>query len=123
MKKINLIIVTIFVLFANSSCDSMLDVSTKHALPQDKIKTVTGCESLIIGVYDQLQDGYYAGRDLICIPDVLGDNTQLAPGATSYSGQYNFKPNYNLDIWEIAYKQIGALKEAIYYLSQLDQTA
>lgn len=123
MKKINIIIVTIFVLFANSSCESMLDVSTKHALPQGKIKTVAGCESLIIGVYDQLQDGYYAGRDLICIPDVLGDNTQLSPGATSYSGQYNFKPNYNLDIWEIAYKQIGALNEAIFYLSQLEQTA
>lgn len=123
MKKINIIIVTFLMLFASSSCDSMLDVSTKHALPQDKIKTVAGCESLIIGVYDQLQDGYYAGRDLICIPDVLGDNTQLSPGATSYSGQFNFKPNFNLDIWEIAYKQIGALNEAIFYLSQMEQTS
>lgn len=122
MKNIKIIFLSIFVLFASSSCDSMLDVSTKHALPQDKIKTAAGCESLIIGVYDMLQDSYYAGRDLICIPDVMGDNTQLSPGATSYSGQYNFKPYYNMDIWESAYRQIGALNEAIFYLSELEQT-
>lgn len=123
MKNIKLIFVSITLLFAASSCDSLLDVSTKHALPQDKIKTVAGCESLIIGVYDQLQDSYYAGRDLICIPDVLGDNCQLSPGATSYIGQYNFQPYYNIDIWESAYKQIGALNEAIYYLSEMEQTS
>lgn len=122
MKNIKLIFVSITLLFAVTSCDSLLDVSTKHALPQDKIKTVAGCESLIIGVYDQLQDSYYAGRDLICIPDVLGDNSQLSPSATSYAGQYNFQPYYNIDIWESAYKQIGALNEAIFYLSELEQT-
>ena len=122
MKKIKLIFLSIMLLFTVTSCDSLLDVSVKHALPQDKIKTVAGCESLIIGVYDQLQDSYYAGRDLICIPDILGDNSQLSPGSTNYTGQYNFQPYYNIDIWESAYKQIGALNEAIFYLSELEQT-
>lgn len=122
MKTINPLYVSIMLLFAITSCDSLLDVSTKHALPQDKIKTVAGCESLIVGVYDLLQDATYAGRDLICVPDVMGDNCQPSPSSTKYSGQYNFQPYYNIDIWESSYKQIGALNEAILYLSELEQT-
>lgn len=122
MKTINLLYVSIMLLFAITSCDSLLDVSTKHALPQDKIKTVAGCESIIVGVYDLLQDATYAGRDLICVPDVMGDNCQPSPSSTKYSGQYNFQPYYNIDIWESSYKQIGALNEAILYLSELEQT-
>ncbi|MEN6618310.1 MAG: RagB/SusD family nutrient uptake outer membrane protein [Rikenellaceae bacterium] len=122
MKTINLLYISIMLLFAITSCDSLLDVSTKHALPQDKIKTVAGCESIIVGVYDLLQDATYAGRDLICVPDVMGDNCQPSPSSTKYSGQYNFQPYYNIDIWESSYKQIGALNEAILYLSELEQT-
>ncbi len=81
-----------------------------------------GCEGLIIGVYDLLQDPYYAGRDLICVPDVMGDNCEPSPSSTKYAGQYNFQPYYNIDIWESAYKQIGALNEAILYLSEMEQT-
>lgn len=121
MKTIKLLTLISLLLVLNS-CDSLLDVDTKHALPQEKIKTVAGCESLIIGVYDLLQDPYYSGRDLICIPDVMGDNCEPSPSSTKYSEQYNFQPYYNMDIWESAYKQIGALNEAILYLSVLEQT-
>lgn len=48
MKTIKLFTL-ISVLLVLNSCDSLLDVDTKHALPQEKIKTVAGCESLIIG--------------------------------------------------------------------------
>lgn len=121
MKTIKLLTLISLLLVLNS-CDSLLDVDTKHALPQEKIKTVAGCESLIIGVYDLLQDPYYSGRDLICIPDVMGDNCEPSPSSTKYSEQYNFQPYYNMDIWESAYKQIGALNEAILYLSELEQS-
>jgi len=121
MKNFKLLI-SISLLFVLNSCDSLLDISTKHALPQDKVKSVEGCEGLIIGVYDLLQDPYYAGRDLICVPDVMGDNCEPSPSSTKYAGQYNFQPYYNIDIWESAYKQIGALNEAILYLSDMEQT-
>jgi len=122
MKTIKLLYISITMLFALTSCDSLLDISTKHALPQESIKTVEGCESLIIGVYDLMQDANYAGRDLICVPDVMGDNLFPSPSSTKYAEQYNFQPYYNIDIWESAYKQIGALNEAILYLSELEQT-
>jgi starch-binding outer membrane protein, SusD/RagB family len=123
MKTIKIFFITALSLVTLSSCNSMLDISTKHALPQDKMKTEAGCKSLIIGVYDMMQDPLFAGRDLICTPDVLGDNCIPSPGATKYIEQYYFQPRYNIDIWESAYKQIESLNESISYLKDLEQTS
>lgn len=103
-------------------CDSILDVDTKHALSQDKVKSEEGCESLIIGVYDDIQSVSFLGRNLICIPDVLADNCKISPGASRYTGQYNFQPYYNIDIWTEAYSQIATLNEAISYASDLSES-
>lgn len=105
-----------------NGCDSILDVETKHALSQDKVNSEEGCESLIIGVYNMMQDVTYLGRDMIAIPDVLADNCKITPGASRYTGQYNFQPYYNMNIWENAYRQIGALNEVISYARQLPVT-
>ena len=122
MKTFKILFITALSLITLSSCNSLLDISTKHALPQDKMKTESGCKSLIIGAYDMMQDPLFAGRDIICTPDVLGDNCWPSPGATKYVEQYYFQPRYNMDIWESAYKQIESLNEALYYLKDMEQT-
>ena len=122
IKYILLSIFSSTLLATSAGCDSLLNVETKHALAQDKIKNEEGCESLIIGVYDMMQRVSFLGRDLICIPDVLADNCKISPGASRYTGQYNFQPYYNIDIWTDAYEQIGALNEAILYIKELPVT-
>lgn len=122
IKYILLSMLASIVLALSSGCDSLLDVEAKHALSQDKVRSEEGCESLIIGVYNMMQKVSYLGRDLICIPDVLADNCKISPGASRYTGQYNFQPYYNMDIWADAYQQIGSLNEAILYAKSLPVT-
>lgn len=122
MKKINIMFIIASLLVGVASCDSLLDVQIQHALSQAKVKTPEGCESLLIGVYDLLQDASYAGRDLIAVPEVMADNAYPSPSSTLYIGHYNFKPYSNIDIWESAYRQIGAVNEALLYLKDMEQT-
>lgn len=49
IKYILLSIFSSTLLATSAGCDSLLNVETKHALAQDKIKNEEGCESLIIG--------------------------------------------------------------------------
>ena len=123
MKTLKNISIVLLLALGLYSCDSLLDVDTKHALPQDQMENEAGARSLIIGVYDLMQEPTYAGRDLLSLPDVLGDNVKLNPGATRYTRQYQFTPYYNIDIWQAAYRQIVSLNEALYYLGKLDETA
>lgn len=121
MKNIRILYISAVAVLLFSSCNSLLDIDTKHAIPQDKIQNESGCQSLIVGVYDLMQDPEYAGRNLLCVPDVLGDNCKPSPGATKFVEQYYFQPNYNIDIWESAYKQIEVLNEAVYFLDKLTE--
>ncbi|MBP5390901.1 MAG: RagB/SusD family nutrient uptake outer membrane protein, partial [Bacteroidales bacterium] len=123
MKTLKNISIILLLAFGFCACDSLLDVETKHALPQDDMENEDGARSLIIGVYDRMQEPTYAGRDFLTLPDVLGDNVKLNPGATRYTRQYQFTPYYNIDIWSDAYRQIVSLNEALYYLGKLEETA
>ncbi len=122
MKTIKYISVILLLTLGLYSCDSLLDVETKHALPQEDMENEDGARSLIIGVYDRMQEPTFAGRDFLTLPDVMGDNVKLNPGATRYTRQYQFTPYYNIDIWDDAYRQIVSLNEALYYLGKLEET-
>ena len=122
MKTLKNISIILLVAFGFCACDSLLDVETKHALPQEEMENEEGARSLIIGVYDRMQEPTYAGRDFLTLPDVMGDNVKLNPGATRYTRQYQFTPYYNIDIWDAAYSQIVSLNEALYYLGKLEET-
>ncbi|MBQ6310203.1 MAG: RagB/SusD family nutrient uptake outer membrane protein [Bacteroidales bacterium] len=122
MKTLKNISIILLLAFSFCACDSLLDVETKHALPQEDMENEDGARSLIIGVYDRMQEPTYAGRDFLTLPDVLGDNVKLNPGATRYTRQYQFTPYYNIDIWSDAYRQIVSLNEALYYLNKLEET-
>lgn len=121
MKTTRLYIFLILIGVLAISCDSLLDIDTKHALPEDKITTVEGAEGMVIGVYDMLQSPTYFGRDMITLPEVLADNVKLSVTASRYKSQYSFQPRAQIDIWTTAYSQIGSLNEAIVNLGKLDQ--
>ncbi len=122
MKNIRFIAACLAVALLAASCDSLLDISTKHALDESRIRTEEGCEGLIVGVYDLMQSPLYTARDLTCLPDVMGDNLQPTPGASRYNRQYNFIPRYHMDIWDAAYEQIESLNEALEILTTLPET-
>jgi len=119
MKTTRLYIYLILIGMLAVSCDSLLDIETKHALPEEKITTVEGAEGMVIGVYDMLQSPTYFGRDMITLPEVLGDNCKLSISASRYKGHYIFQSRSQIDIWTTAYSQIGALNEAIENLGKL----
>lgn len=120
MKTTRLYIFLILIGVLAVSCDSLLDIDTKHALPEEKIATVEGAEGMVIGVYDMLQSPTYFGRDMITLPEVLADNVKLSITASRYKSQYAFQPRAQIDIWTTAYSQIGALNEAIVNLNKLE---
>ncbi|MCF0175660.1 MAG: RagB/SusD family nutrient uptake outer membrane protein [Bacteroidales bacterium] len=123
MKKIIYVGAMAAIACLTASCDSLLDIQTKHAISEEKIVSENGCKGLIIGVYDLMQDVGYTGRDFLCIPEVLGDNCMPTPGSTKYTGYYNFTPRYNISIWSTCYEIMSSLNECLVYLDKLDQTA
>lgn len=123
MKTIRLYIFLILIGTLSVSCDSLLDIDTKHALPQEKTTSVEGAEGMVIAAYDMLQSPTYFGRDMITLPEVLGDNVKLSITASRYKSQYSFQPRAHIDIWETAYSQIGTLNEAIVNLQNLEESS
>ncbi len=123
MKTTRLYIFLILIGVLAVSCDSLLDIDTKHALPEEKITTVEGAEGMVIGVYDMLQSPTYFGRDMITLPEVLGDNVKLSITASRYKSHYIFQSRSQIDIWTTAYSQIGSLNEAIVNLGKLTQSS
>ena len=121
--KIKLYIVGLCSLLLFSGCDSLLDTKSKTLLSQDMIQTESGCESMLIGVYDLLQDAVFYGRDILTIPEVLADNSRLSPVASRYKGQEDNRIGSHLDIWVEAYEIIALLNEAIEYAEALPETA
>lgn len=121
MKKIVYILLLIVMLGFLPCCNSILEVKTKNAVPQEKVVDIEGVKSLIMGVYDLMQEPEFLGRDLILLPDIMGDNCRPAPGASKYLQEYNFTPRHTINIWKRAYKSIGCLNEALYYLSKLEE--
>lgn len=106
----------------STGCDSLLDTKSKHLLPVELVQTEAGCESMLLGVYDLMQNVTYYGRDVIAIPEVLADNTKLSPVATRYKDIADNKVGAHLDIWTESYEMITLLNEVLMYLDQLPET-
>lgn len=105
-----------------TGCDSLLDTKSKHLLPVELVKTESGCEAMLLGVYDLMQNVTYYGRDVLAIPEVLADNTKLSPVATRYKDIADNKVGAHLDIWTESYEMITLLNEVLMYLEQLPET-
>jgi len=108
-KKIIYLPVLIISCLLATSCDSLLDTKSKHLLPVDLVQTESGCESMLLGVYDLMQEVTYYGRDVLAIPEVLADNTKLSPTANRYKDIADNKIGAHLDILTESYEIITLL--------------
>lgn len=106
-----------------TGCDSLLDTKSKHLLPVELVQSESGCESMLLGVYDLMQEVTYYGRDIIAIPEVLADNSKLSPVATRYKDIADNKIGAHLDIWTGSYEMITLLNEVLMYVDKLPETA
>lgn len=123
MKKdrIYIILVLSCLLFV-TGCDKMLETKSQTLLPQDKLQTEAGCEAMLYGVYDLMQETTFYGRDILTVPEVLADNSRLSPVASRYKGQADNRIGSHLDIWVESYEIIALLNEVIEYAEKLPET-
>lgn len=124
MKKdrIYTILVLSCLLFV-TGCDKMLETKSQTLLPQDKLQTEAGCEAMLYGVYDLMQETAFYGRDILTVPEVLADNSRLSPLASRYKGQADNRIGSHLDIWVESYEIIALLNEVIEYAEKLPETS
>ncbi|WP_072530591.1 RagB/SusD family nutrient uptake outer membrane protein [Bacteroides ilei] len=121
--KTKLYILGLCSLFLCSGCDDMLDTKSKTLLSQSQIQTESGCESMLLGVYDLMQEPEFYGRDILTVPEVLADNSRLSPMASRYKGQEDNRIGSHLDIWVESYEIIALLNEVIEYAEKLPETS
>lgn len=121
--KTKLYILGLCSLFLFSGCDDLLDTKSKTLLSQGQIQTESGCESMLFGVYDLMQEPEFYGRDILTVPEVLADNSRLSPVASRYKGQEDNRIGSHLDIWVESYEIIALLNEVIEYAEKLPETS
>lgn len=123
MKKDKIyIILMLLCLLWMTGCDKMLETKSQTLLPQDKLQTEAGCEAMLYGVYDLMQETAFYGRDVLTVPEVLADNSRLSPVASRYKGQADNRIGSHLDIWVESYEIIALLNEVIEYAEKLPET-
>lgn len=123
MKKDKIyIILMLLCLLWMTGCDKMLETKSQTLLPQDKLQTEAGCEAMLYGVYDLMQETAFYGRDILTVPEVLADNSRLSPVASRYKGQADNRIGSHLDIWVESYEIIALLNEVIEYVEKLPET-
>lgn len=124
MKRNNLYIIGILAcLLLTTGCDKMLETKSQTLLPQDKLQTEAGCEAMLYGVYDLMQETAFYGRDVLTVPEVLADNSRLSPIASRYKGQADNRIGSHMDIWVESYEIIALLNEVIEYAEKLPETS
>src|SRR5690606_25070368 len=117
MKKITLIAL---IIFAITSCDSVLDVESQNSIPADQaFKTKEDIEKGILGTYVSFQSLGYYGRTYSIFSDLAADNLShpLAATATEYAevNNNNILPeNSSVNgIWSIIYDGINVANNVI----------
>lgn len=123
MKSIKIYtLILIALALTTTSCDSLLDTDSKDSLPEDKVKSEAGCNALLLGIYDMMQEEIYYGRDMIAIPEVLADNAKISPQGTRYNGIADNAVGEHIDIWETSYKMINLANEVLQYANELPKS-
>lgn len=111
MKKLQIIFLSLIILGMSSCGEDLLDINPSSSLPPDAaIQTVDDIETVLIGVYSQLQNSDWYGRYFVLVPDVMSDDVKQNASANrakewaEYNGnQFDFIPE---EIWEEVYEGI-----------------
>jgi hypothetical protein len=77
MKRLQIILLIAIITGLSSCGEDLLNINPSSALPPDAaIQTVSDMETIMIGVYAQLQDADLYGRYFILTPDVMSDDVK-----------------------------------------------
>ncbi|QNL52014.1 RagB/SusD family nutrient uptake outer membrane protein [Olivibacter sp. SDN3] len=77
LKKTKLILCYYAVLLTTSGCNSILQQDPRNELSEEiAIADARGAEAAVAGLYNQLQDGNYYGRNFLIMSDVSSDQAQ-----------------------------------------------
>ena len=111
MKKLQILFFTFIILGLSSCGEELLTINPSASLPPDAaIQTVNDVETVLTGVYQQLQNSDWYGRYFILVPDVMSDDVKQNASANrakewaEYNGnQFDFIPE---EIWAEVYEGI-----------------
>ncbi len=111
MKKLQIILLVAIITGLSSCGEDLLNINPSSALPPDAaIQTVSDMETVMVGVYTQLQDADLYGRYFILTPDVMSDDVKQNASANrakewaEYGGfREHFIPS---GIWTEGYEAI-----------------
>jgi tetratricopeptide (TPR) repeat protein len=126
MKKLQILFFSL-IIFGLSSCgEDLLDINPAAALPPDAaIQTVQDMETVLTGVYSQLQNSDWYGRYFVLVPDVMSDDVKQNASANrakewaEYNGnQFDFIPE---EIWAEVYE--GILRSNTIINAEIDAPA
>ena len=102
----------VILLLGLTSCgEELLDITPSTALPPDiAIQSVNDMETVLLGVYSQLQNSDYYGRYFILVPDVMSDDVKQNASANRAKEWAEFNGNeidfIAEEIWTEIYEAI-----------------
>ena len=77
MKKLKYIILVFSLILTTTCKKDFLELSPSGALPAEgAIESLSDMETILLGVYSQLQNSDYYGRYFVLVPDVMGDDVK-----------------------------------------------
>ena len=95
----------------STGCENFLTPSVDQNRPLDTITSVEDLNSLILGIYDDLNRVELYGRDFYVSADVMSDNAASNQNSGRFVGQaqYNFTENsgYAEGVWDVFYEAIA----------------
>jgi len=104
-------------MLALGSCQNTLDVQPRQSISSaTALDTPEGIDAALNGVYDRLQSTSLYGRDLIAIPEALGDNGRATNKSGRLNAEYLNQPGAHFTNWQVAYyaiNQINLVLEAL----------
>ncbi len=111
MKRFKNIFALILMLSATSCGEELLDITPSTALPPDiAIQSVADMETVLLGVYSQMQNSDYYGRYFILVPDVMSDDVKQNASANRAKEWAEFNGNeidfIAEEIWTEVYEVI-----------------
>lgn len=109
MKRLNKIIIVLFLTTGLASCSEYLNPSTPQSKPIESVESVSDLTGLMNGAYSRLAQTNLYGRDFVLLGDVRTGNAWSNGNSGRFinSSQFQIFPNGSLGIWDSAYEVIS----------------
>ncbi|RDC55786.1 RagB/SusD family nutrient uptake outer membrane protein [Pedobacter chinensis] len=120
MKRINIILISIFML-SILSCKKFLDMTPSNSADANRaIQTPRDAQILINGIMNQMTDASYYGRNLFMYGDVKGGDMTVYSQGRGLDALYTFNQNANTNSFSGFWSQIyNCILQANYLLEEI----